>query len=122
MSKAEHARRAIFELIASDPNGDWSVREICERIYGRFDPLEAETVRRALQHMSLPGTWRLGWRTRAIRLYDPCSDARLADLEKRIEHLTKKGWHENAKACADELKRLRALKRHPRWAVSSGEL
>ena len=68
MSKAEHARRAIFELIASDPNGDWSVREICERIYGRFDPLEAETVRRALQHMSLPGTWRLGWRTRAIRL------------------------------------------------------
>ena len=120
MSKAEHARRAIIELIASDPNGDWSVHQICERIYGHPDRLKREVIRRALQNMSLPGTWRLGWHKRAMRLYDPCSDARLADLEKRIEHLTKKGWHENAKACADELKRLRALKRHPRWAVSSG--
>jgi hypothetical protein len=34
----------------------------------------------------------------------------LAELQRRIEHLEKKGWHENAKACAEELKRLRALK------------
>jgi len=101
MSKAEHARRAIIELIASDPNGDWSVHQICERIYGHPDHLKREVIRRALQNMSLPGTWRLGWNKRAMRLYDPCSDARLADLEKRIEHLTKKGWHENAKACAE---------------------
>jgi len=66
MSKAEHARRAILELIASDPNGDWNVHH-----------------------------------------------ARLAELQKRIEHLEKKGWHENAKACAEELKRLRALKGLP---------
>jgi hypothetical protein len=37
----------------------------------------------------------------------------LAELQKRIEHLEKKGWHENAKACAEELKRLPALKQLP---------
>ena len=114
MSKAEHARRAIFELIASDPNGDWNVHQICERIYGHSDHLKREGIRRALRDMSLPGTWRLGWHKRAMRLYDLCSDARLAELQKRIEHLEKKGWHENAKACAEELKRLRALKKLPR--------
>jgi hypothetical protein len=36
MSKTEHARRAILELITADPNGDWNVHEICERIYGQF--------------------------------------------------------------------------------------
>ena len=113
MSKAEHARRAIIELIASDPNGDWSVHQICEPIYGHPDHLKREVIRRALQNMSLPGTWRLGWHKRAMRLYDPCSDARLAELQKRIEDLEKKGWHENAKACAEELKRLRALKGLP---------
>ena len=93
MSKAEHARRAILELIASDPNGDWNVHQICERIYGHSDHLKRERIRRALRDMSLPGTWRLGWHKRAMRLYDPCSDARLAELQKRIEDLEKKGWH-----------------------------
>jgi hypothetical protein len=113
MSKAEHARRSILELIASDPNGDWNVHQICERIYGHSDRKKGSAVRRALRNMRLPGTWRLGWRNSAMRLYDPCSDARLTDLQKRIEHLEKKGWHENAKACAEELKRLRALKGLP---------
>jgi hypothetical protein len=63
--------------------------------------------------MRLPGTWRLGWRNKTFILYDPSSDARLADLQKRIEHLEKKGWHENAKACAKQLIRLRALKALP---------
>ena len=102
-----------MELIASDPNGDWNVHQICERIYGHSDHLKREVIRRALRNLSLPGTWRLGWRDKTIRLYDPCSDARLAELQKRIEHLEKKGWHENAKACAEELKRLRALKGLP---------
>ena len=55
----------------------------------------------------------MGWHKRAMRLYDPCSDGRLAEVQKRIEDLEKKGWHENAKACAEELKRLRALKGLP---------
>jgi len=110
MSKAEHVRRAILELIASDPDGDWNVHQICERIYGHSDVNKDAAVRRALRNMRLPGTWRLGWRNRVMRLYDPCSEARLTDLQKRFEHLQKKGWHENARACAEELKRLRALK------------
>jgi hypothetical protein len=60
--------------------------------------------------MTLPGTWRLGWRKKSSRLYDPCSDARLADLERRIEQFENKGWHENAAACRKELEKLRALK------------
>jgi hypothetical protein len=75
-------------------------------IYGHYDYSERENVR----NMRLPGTWCLGWRNKALILYDPCSDARLADLQKRIEHLEKKGWHENAEARAQQLKRLRALK------------
>jgi len=61
--------------------------------------------------MTLPGTWRLGWRKKSSRLYDPCSDARLVDLEKRIEQFENKGWHDNAEACRKEFEKLLALKR-----------
>ena len=44
MSKIEHARRAILELIAVDSNGDWNVHEICERIYGHSDHLKREVA------------------------------------------------------------------------------
>jgi hypothetical protein len=66
MSKTEHARQAILELIAADLDGDWNVHEICERIYGHSDHLKREVIRRTLRNMRLPGTWRLGWRNRAI--------------------------------------------------------
>jgi hypothetical protein len=89
---------------------EWNINQICLNIYGHFDHNKGEVVRRALRTMRLPGTWRWGWRGKGFSLYDPCSDARLADLQKRIEHLQKKGWRENAKACAEELIRLRALK------------
>ena len=117
-SKVEYARGAILELIASDPSGEWNVIQICENIYGHFDHNKGEVVRRALRTMRLPGTWRVGWRnSRSFSLHDPYSDAVLADLQKRIEHLEKRGWHESAKACAQQLKRLRALKAHLRYAT-----
>ena len=110
MSQNEHIRRAILELIASDPDGDWTFVSICERIYGSSDINKYNSVRLVLREMQLPGTWRLGWRKKTIRLYDPCSDVNLTNLERRIEDLEKKGWHENAEACRRELNRLRALK------------
>jgi hypothetical protein len=54
----------------------------------------------------LPGTWRLGWRDKAIR------------AKAHRAHLEKKGWHENAKACVEELKRLRLEGASPRIDVS----
>ena len=110
MSQDEHIRRAILKLIASDPDGDWDVASLCKHIHGRSDPRKYYVIRRVMRDMTLPGTWRLGWRKKSSRLYDPCSDARLADLERRIEQLGKKGWHENAKAYRKELEKLRALK------------
>ena len=110
MDKDENVRQASLELIASDPDGDWDIASLCKRIYGRSDPRKYYVIRRAIRDMKLPGTWRLGWRKKSSRLYDPCSDARLADLEKRIEQLEKKGWHDNAEACRRELENLRALK------------
>ena len=111
MSQDEHIRRAILELIASDPDGDWDIALLCERLYGRSDPRKYYLIRRAIRDMTLPGTWRLGWRKKSSRLYDPCSDARLVDLEKRIEQFENKGWHENAEACRKEFEKLLALKR-----------
>jgi hypothetical protein len=110
MSQDEHIRRAILELIASDPDGEWTFASICKRIYGASDVNKYNAVRRVLRGMQLPGSWRLGWRKKTVRLYDPCSDANLTNLEKRIEDLEKKGWHENAAACRQDLKSLRALK------------
>ena len=110
MSQDEHIRRAILELIASDPDGDWDIASLCKHIYGRSDPRKSYVIRRVIRDMTLPGTWRLGWRKKSSRLYDPCSDARLADLERRIEQFENKGWHENAAAYMKELEKLRALK------------
>jgi hypothetical protein len=110
MSQDEHIRRAILELIASDPDGDWDIARLGEHIYGRSDPRKYYVIRRVIRDMMLPGTWRLGWRKKSSRLYDPCSDARLADLERRIEQFENKGWHENAKACRKKLEQLRAVK------------
>ena len=93
MNKDENVRQAVLELIASDPDGDWDIASLCARIYGHSDARK--------------------WRKKSTRLYDPCSDARLADLEKRIEQLEKKGWHDNAKACRRELEKLRVLKGLP---------
>jgi hypothetical protein len=113
MNKDENVRQAVLELIASDPDGDWDIASLCARIYGHSDARKYYVIRRVIRDMKLPGTWRLGWRKKSTRLYDPCSDARLADLEKRIEQLEKKGWHDNAKACRRELEKLRALKGLP---------
>src|SRR5262245_46798062 len=101
-------RQAVLELIASDPNGEWTVASICKRVYGDHD--KNYIVRTVIRDMQLPGTWRLGWRKGTVVLYDPCSDAKLADLERRIEQCDKKGWHENAGARRNELEKLRALK------------
>jgi hypothetical protein len=90
MSQDEHIRRAILDLIASDPDGDWTFASICRRIYGSSDVNKYNAVRRVLRRMQLPGTWRLGWRKKTVHLYDPCCDANLTDLEKRIEQLEKK--------------------------------
>jgi hypothetical protein len=110
MKKDENVRQAVLELIASDPGGDWDTASLCERIYGRDDPQKYYVIRRVIRDMKLPGTWRLGWRKKKSRLYDPCSDARLAELEQRIEQLENKGWHENASARRRQLEKLRALK------------
>ena len=110
MSQDEHIRRAILELTASHPDGDWDIASRCTLIYGRSDPTKYYVIRRAIRDMKLPGTWRLGWRKKSSRLYDPCSDARLAELERRIEQFENKGWHQNAEASRRELRRLRALK------------
>ena len=37
MSEDEHIHRAILELIASDPDGDWTFVSICARIFGSSD-------------------------------------------------------------------------------------
>jgi hypothetical protein len=110
MHTDEDVRQAVLTLIASDPEGDWDISALCKRIYADDDPRKYYVIRRVIRDTKLPGTWRLGWRKKKSRLYDPCSDARLADLEKRVEELENKGWHENANACKRELKRLRALK------------
>ena len=110
MSQDEHIQRVILELIASHPDGDWDIASLCTLIYGRSDPTKYYVIRRAIRDMKLPGTWRLGWRKKSSRLYDPCSDARLADLKGASSGSKKKGWHENAEASRRELKRLRALK------------
>ena len=113
MNKDENVRQAVLQLIASDPDGDWDIASLCKRIYGRSDPRKYYVIRRVLCDIKLPGTWRLGWRKKTTRLYDPCSDARLADLERRIEQFENRGWHENAEACRKELEKLRALKGLP---------
>jgi hypothetical protein len=66
MKKEENVRQAIRELIASDPDGDWDVASLCERIYGRDDPQKYYVIRRVIRDMKLPGTWRLGWRKKRI--------------------------------------------------------
>src|SRR5262245_27957655 len=109
MKNDQNVRQAILELIASDPDGDWDIASLCRRIYGRPDIWKSHVIRRTIRDMELPGTWRLE-RRKKLRLYDPCSDAKLAELEQRIEQLEKKGWHENAKARRRELERLRTLK------------
>jgi predicted DNA-binding WGR domain protein len=111
MKKEEHVRQEVLKLIASDPNGEWTVANICERVYG--NSRKFYIVKIVIHDMHLPGTWRLGWRKHTAVLYDPCSDARLADLEKRIKECEKKGWHENAAARRRELEKLRALKLLP---------
>jgi hypothetical protein len=110
MNKDENVRQAVLELITSEPDGDWDIASLCKTICGHSDARKYYLIRRAIRDMKLPGTWRLGWRKKSIRLYDPCSDARLADLEKRIEQLEKKGWHDNAAVRRRELEKLRALK------------
>jgi hypothetical protein len=110
MKNDKNVCQAICELIASDPDGDWDAAALCKHIYGRADPQKYYVIRRVIRDMKLPGTWRLGWRNKRSRLFDPCSDARLAELEKRIEGLEKKGWHENANARRRQLERLRVLK------------
>lgn len=113
MNKDENVRQAVLQLIASDPDGDWDIASLCKRIYGHADARKYYVIRRVLRDIKLPGTWRLGWRKKTTRLYDTCSDARLTDLEKRIEQLEKQGWHENAKAYRKELEKLRVLKGLP---------
>ena len=119
MKKEEHVRQAVLELIASDANGEWTVAGLCKRVYG--NTRKFYIVRTVIRDMQLPGTWRLGWRKQTAVLYDPCSDARLADLEKRIEQFEKKGWHENARARRRELEKLRALKGLPPEGGANGE-
>ena len=72
MSQDEHIRRAILELIASDPDGDWDIASLCEHIYGRSDPRKYYVIRRVIRDMMLPGTWRLGWRKKSSRTQMLC--------------------------------------------------
>jgi hypothetical protein len=54
-----HIQRTILELIAANPDGAWTIRDLCRHVYGPGYATKAQRVAvgRALLHMKLPGTW-----------------------------------------------------------------
>jgi hypothetical protein len=77
MSKGHgRVQRKILDLIAAEPNGAWSITDICHRVYGRADKAQRVAVGRALRHMPLPGTWTVyGRHGRHHWLMDECNMA-----------------------------------------------
>jgi hypothetical protein len=72
-------QQTITDLIASDPHGAWTVREICERLYPgwRVEKKHRVAVTRALRRMKLPGTWGVRMLHRQgseYYLYDKCDE------------------------------------------------
>jgi hypothetical protein len=81
MSKGPgRVQRAILALIDADPDGAWTVEELCRRAYpsiNHIDKRHLVVALRALRKMTLPGTWdvlRLRRQGQGYCLADPCSD------------------------------------------------
>jgi hypothetical protein len=50
-------QRAILDLIAREPEGAWTITDLCEVIYGDIGKSRRVSVGRALRKMTLPDGW-----------------------------------------------------------------
>jgi hypothetical protein len=99
MSKGPgHVQRAVLALIAAEPDGAWSYERLCQRIYpptpGGPTRAQLGALGRALQRMTLPGTWTTGGvgGDRRTWLYDECNLASMREAHPRLhEHHFKPG-------------------------------
>jgi hypothetical protein len=81
MSKGPgRVQRVILGLIATEPDGAWTVEDLCRAVYPHTQvamKMRRVAVLYALRKIKLPGTWtveRLRRQGGAYCLYDPCSD------------------------------------------------
>jgi hypothetical protein len=70
-----YVQRKVLELIAANPNGAWTIADLCWIIYRRITKAHRVAVGRALRRMTLPGTWAIKqyWGDRKHWLCDPCN-------------------------------------------------
>lgn len=73
-----HVQRAILALIESDRDGDWTISDLCQHVYGKVGKAQRVAVLRALRKMTLLGTWRVRREAYAHCLHDICSSESLA--------------------------------------------
>jgi hypothetical protein len=77
-----HVKRAIVELIASEPEGAWTTAQLCAHIYPIKKYVIAKkhrvAVTRALRQMKLPPPWRVGWSSSQRCIYNAISAESIA--------------------------------------------
>jgi hypothetical protein len=77
-------QRSVLALIDGDPDGAWSIGDLCKLIFGNVEKKHRVSALRALGRMELPGTWAVGreWGSTEYCLCDTCS----------VESQTRKIW------------------------------
>jgi hypothetical protein len=72
-------QRKILELIAAEPNGAWSLDNLCGIVYPpaiktrAMAKAQLVAIGRALKRLQLPGTWAVQRNDRECWLCDPCN-------------------------------------------------
>jgi hypothetical protein len=81
MSKGPgRVQRVVLGLIATEPDEVFTIADLCRHVYPDAAEVAQKhrvSVRYALRHMPLPGTWGVRRLSRAgseLCLFDPCSD------------------------------------------------